>query len=557
MTKASLPGTPSSSTAPARTTTSSETPPRKVPDDDDGPLPKGWDIGIDHKGRKYYLDHNTRTSTWVRPPPDGTCATPQPQPGEPPLPGGWEWRLDHKGRKYYLNHSSRTTTWIRPAPADGLGPLPPGWEIKVVSGNKSTYFVDHNTRTTTWEDPRTTGYETDPLSLFRRKVQYLHRMQRLDLQPGFFDINVRRSRIVQESFDIVRKADVVELRRQLRVSFVGESSTGNVVREWLELLLQRLYNPASGFFVRDESTGNLKIDPTSNSKNPDMFQFIGRIHSLAIFHGFLIDPQLVPLIYPILLPSKPSDESAVLKSVGKVTTDTFGRHFFKTDKLVDPRTGKPFYIEVVKPDPSTKKRQGFVNLQDEEILFEEIAIERISGDARPQMHAFLVGFRELLRKRHEMFNGYTQSELEKLIGGVSVIDLDECSKSTTTDEADADENPQPDIHLEWFYRIVRSWTVERQRTLFQYLTGRKRVPATDLIKVVKALDGEIRRVTVLGNSERLVPDKIDDTPEHILFIPPFESYEALEDVLVSVIHDCSWQDTTLISDFDELSIAQG
>jgi len=149
---------------------------------------------------------------------------------------------------------------------------------------------------------------------------------------------------------------------------------------------------------------------------------------------------------------------------------------------------------------------------------------------------------------------------------------DECSK-IATDEVDGDSEPE-DTHLEWFYRIVRSWTIERQRTLFQYVTGRKRVPATDLIKVVKAPDGEIRRVTVLGNSERLVPDKIDDTPEHVLFIPPFESYEALEDVLVSVIHDCSWvspiftlpngpesylrnqQDTTLISDFDELSIAK-
>ena len=64
-------------------------------------------------------------------------------------------------------------------------------------------------------------------------------MQRLDWQPGFFDINVRRSRIVQESFDIVDKADVAELRRQLRVSFIGESSTGNVVRFvisiWLSL----------------------------------------------------------------------------------------------------------------------------------------------------------------------------------------------------------------------------------------------------------------------------------------------------------------------------------
>ena len=233
MSKATLPTIPSSSTATAGATNSPETPsakqaPTSLDADDDRPLPKGWEIGIDHKGRKYYLDHNTRTSTWVRPPPDGTYPTQKQD--EPPLPGGWEWRLDHKGRKYYLNHSTRTTTWLRPAPADGLGPLPAGWELKVVEGNKSTYFVDHNTRTTTWDDPRTTGYGTGPLSLFRRKVQYLHRMQRLDLQPGFFDINVRRSRIVQESFDIVNKADVAELRRQLRVSFVGESSTGNVVR---------------------------------------------------------------------------------------------------------------------------------------------------------------------------------------------------------------------------------------------------------------------------------------------------------------------------------------
>lgn len=92
----------------------------------------------------------------------------------------------------------------------------------------------------------------------------------------------------------------------------------NSSREWLELLLQRLYNPASGLFVKDEGTGNLRIDPASSSK-PDIFRFIGRIHSLAIFHGFLIDPQLVPLIYPILLssPGKSSDQTALLKSVGK------------------------------------------------------------------------------------------------------------------------------------------------------------------------------------------------------------------------------------------------
>lgn len=32
----------------------------------------------------------------------------------PGLPPGWEERKDGKGRTYYVNHNSRTTTWTRP-----------------------------------------------------------------------------------------------------------------------------------------------------------------------------------------------------------------------------------------------------------------------------------------------------------------------------------------------------------------------------------------------------------------------------------------------------------
>lgn len=57
---------------------------------------------------------------------------------------------------------------------------------------------------------------------------------------------------------------------------------------------------------------------------------------------------------------------------------------------------------------------------------------------------------------------------------------------------------------------------------------------------MKAPDGDIQRVTILGNTERSVPRKYDDAPEHILFIPPFDSYEEMENCLISSIVDCSW-----------------
>ncbi|KAL8195148.1 UNVERIFIED_CONTAM: NEDD4-like E3 ubiquitin-protein ligase wwp2, partial [Gekko kuhli] len=143
-------------------------------------LPPGWEQRELPSGRVYYVDHNTKTTTWER-----------------PLPPGWEKRVDPRGRYYYVDHNTRTTTWQRPtaeyvrsyeqwqsqrnqlqgamqqfsqrflyqssgAPSDNdpLGPLPPGWEKRQDNGR--VYYVNHNTRTTQWEDPRTQGMIQEP-----------------------------------------------------------------------------------------------------------------------------------------------------------------------------------------------------------------------------------------------------------------------------------------------------------------------------------------------------------------------------------------------------------
>ncbi|XP_052453815.1 NEDD4-like E3 ubiquitin-protein ligase WWP2 isoform X1 [Carassius gibelio] len=143
-------------------------------------LPDGWEQRILPHGRVYYVDHNTKTTTWER-----------------PLPPGWEKRVDQRGRFYYVDHNTRTTTWQRPTAEsvrnyeqwqsqrsqlqgamqqfnqrylyqssgaavenDPLGALPPGWEKRQDNGR--VYYVNHNTRTTQWEDPRTQGMIQEP-----------------------------------------------------------------------------------------------------------------------------------------------------------------------------------------------------------------------------------------------------------------------------------------------------------------------------------------------------------------------------------------------------------
>ena len=62
-----------------------------------------WDI----------LDTTTTTT------PADSTATPNGG-NQEPLPQGWEMRIDPHGRPYYVDHNTRTTTWERPTP------LPPG-----------------------------------------------------------------------------------------------------------------------------------------------------------------------------------------------------------------------------------------------------------------------------------------------------------------------------------------------------------------------------------------------------------------------------------------------
>ena len=65
---------------------------------------------------------------------------------EEPLIPGWEMRYDQYGRRYYVYHNNRSTTWERPQP------LPPGWEMRRDPRGR-VYYVDHNTRQTTWQRP--------------------------------------------------------------------------------------------------------------------------------------------------------------------------------------------------------------------------------------------------------------------------------------------------------------------------------------------------------------------------------------------------------------------
>ena len=258
-----------------------------------GPLPAGWERRIDHLGRQYYVDHNTRTTTWNRPSDNihsntvnqatntteartrhnqrtladdmldvqQTQGSSTPVPGEGgavpvgqnnvttagtgPLPAGWEQRFTPEGRPYFVDHNTRTTTWVDPrrqqllrviAPGQGnlsvqpqtvsqLGPLPSGWEMRLTSTAR-VYFVDHNTKTTTWDDPRLPSsldqnvpqYKRD----FRRKLIYFRSQPALRSNTGQCHIKVSRENIFEGSYTEIMRQSPIDLKKRLMIKFEGE-----------------------------------------------------------------------------------------------------------------------------------------------------------------------------------------------------------------------------------------------------------------------------------------------------------------------------------------------
>ncbi|KAG2471072.1 MAGI1 protein, partial [Polypterus senegalus] len=85
------------------------------PEEDDlGPLPDNWEMAYTENGEVYFIDHNTKTTSWI----DPRCLEKPPKPLEEceddELPAGWEKIEDPVYGVYYVDHINRKTQYENP-----------------------------------------------------------------------------------------------------------------------------------------------------------------------------------------------------------------------------------------------------------------------------------------------------------------------------------------------------------------------------------------------------------------------------------------------------------
>lgn len=541
-------------------------------EDAQGRLPAGWERREDNLGRTYYVDHNTRTTSWHRPtgtgivdprnaeaatqverqrhqnrtlPEDRTGSnsptlqaqatatqnanaatlmhTGATSPGTGELPPGWEQRWTPEGRPYFVDHNTRTTTWVDPRrqqyirmyggqtapngaiqqqPVSQLGPLPSGWEMRLTNTAR-VYFVDHNTKTTTWDDPRLPSsldqnvpqYKRD----FRRKLIYFRSQPAMRILSGQCHIKVRRSHIFEDSFAEISRQSATDLKKRLMIKFDGEDGLdyGGLSREFFFLLSHEMFNPFYCLFeysAHDNYT--LQINPHSgiNPEHLNYFKFIGRVVGLAIFHRRFLDAFFIGALYKMVL-----GKSVVLADMEGVDADFHrslqwmldndisGGILEQTFSTEDERFGV-ITVEDLIPggrdiDVTNENKKEYVDL---------MVKWRIEKRIAEQFQAFREGFHELIP--HDLINVFDERELELLIGGIAEIDVDDWKKHT-----DYRGYTESDEVIQYFWQTVRSWDGEQKSRLLQFTTGTSRIPVNGF-KDLQGSDGP-RRFTIEKTGE--------------------------------------------------------
>nr|SVE75584.1 EOG090X00VK [Daphnia hispanica] len=131
--------------------------------------------------------------------------------GEIPLPQGWELGRDYDGKVYFIDHNSKKTTWVDPRDrwvrpqtfADCVGSeLPLGWEESYDS-QVGPFYTNHITQSNQLEDPRLEWRSIQEAML----KEYLQTAKEdLEAKKEILDIKQQRLTIAQDEFHLLRHA---------------------------------------------------------------------------------------------------------------------------------------------------------------------------------------------------------------------------------------------------------------------------------------------------------------------------------------------------------------
>ncbi|KAL7734937.1 hypothetical protein ACLKA6_011206 [Drosophila palustris] len=344
-------------------------------------------------------------------------------------------------------------------------------------------------------------------------------------------LTVRRDQLINDALiglELVAMSNPKDLKKQLVVEFVGEQGIdeGGVSKEFFQLIVEEIFNPAFGMFVQQEETNNMWFNATP-FENGAQFTLIGIIIGLAIYNNVILAVNFPMVVYRKLMGYRGtfydlSDWSPTLFKSLQAMLDYQGMDmeevFEQTFKISYSNVFGELVEHELVPHGSEvlvgqHNKRHFVNLYSDFLL---------NVNIQQQFKAFRKGF-EMVTDESPLKLLFRPEEIEKLVCGSREFDFVELEHSTEYEGGYTEETQI----VQDFWSIVHAMPHESKRKLLEFTTGSARVPVGGL-KCLRLL------ITRHGPDSDRLPTS--HTCFNVLLLPEYSSKKKLEERLLKAIN---------------------
>uniref|UniRef100_UPI00358F3842 E3 ubiquitin-protein ligase HUWE1 isoform X5 n=1 Tax=Myxine glutinosa TaxID=7769 RepID=UPI00358F3842 len=350
-------------------------------------------------------------------------------------------------------------------------------------------------------------------------------------------VHVRRDHVFEDSYRELHRRTPEELKNRLYIVFEGEEGqdAGGLLREWYTIISREMFNPMYALFRTSPGDRvTYTINPSShfNSNHLSYFKFVGRIVAKAVYDNRLLECYFTRSFYKHILgkPVRYTDMESEDYPFYQ------GLVYLLENDVSTLGYDLPFSTEVEEfgvcevRDLKTNGRNVTVTEDNKREYVHLVCQMKMTGAIRKQLAAFLEGFYEIIPKR--LISIFTEQELELLISGLPIIDIDDLKANTEYHKY------QPNsLQIQWFWRALRSFDQAERAKFLQFVTGTSKVP----LQGFAALEGMngIQKFQIHRDDRSTDRLPSAHTCFNQLDLPAYETHDKLRRMLLLAIQECS------------------
>ena len=294
----------------------------------------------------------------------------------------------------------------------------------------------------------------------------------------YLQLEINRERMLEDTIQQFNMRDV-NLKKPLKIKFVGEEGVdeGGVKKEFFHLVVRKLFEATQKIFHYKEVQRVFWFN--SESSDWKLYELLGILLGLAIYNGVNLDVKLPMVFYKKLQGLKV--DLGDLKELDEAT-------FNSLEKMLDDKEDArayclSFVVEVesegvrVQHELIEGGKDAFVDNQNKGYFTHLYADWVLNTGVHRQFENFKKGFLKICGGG--VLRCMQPEELELILCGSSIFDLDELEKSTTYENGYSRDSKT--VNMLW--KILHSLDTDQQKKFLFFVTGSDRVPVNGLSSI--------------------------------------------------------------------------